>query len=348
MQRDTPLYDDTPHRGASVERQPPDAALTELGRRLPRQVFLGTEGWADARWRGLIYSRQSGTDGLRLYGLTPYSKHPLLRMTALPYRGTPYRPGELLHFLSSVEKPFRFMLPVAHKSLDPMIRDARRMGVGENRDFLRFDAEAWLRELEPAHEMLEDSLGPVVLRMGQFDSGLLKRWQHNGELNTRLEAFLMSVRAFIDERKLPLTLALEIQNGELLTPRVMKMLVAASMAPVVRLSLGMPIALRQVNAIGYWQTSWQEHYAEPPRLPLLVNWAGSASLMFGYRRLGAKSLVASDPVTRATIVDMVCKSIAAGRQAWVWAGNRAEGSAPLTLEAIASGIVARRENSQSL
>lgn len=52
-----PLYDDKPARTAPVERQSPSAEILDLARRLPRGLYLGTDGWADTRWRGLIFPK---------------------------------------------------------------------------------------------------------------------------------------------------------------------------------------------------------------------------------------------------------------------------------------------------
>ena len=66
--------------------------------------------------------------------------------------------------------------------------------------------------------------------------------------------------------------------------------------------------------------------------------------MLSYRKLDAKTLVASDPVTRAMMVMLIEKTLAEGKNAWLWVANRAEGSAPLTLQAIADEIISRRQN----
>lgn len=48
-----------------------------------------------------------------------------------------------------------------------------------------------------------------------------------------------------------------------------------------------------------------------------------------------------DPETRAAAVDLVAAALAAGRPAFVIANNKAEGSAPLTLEKLADALAAR-------
>lgn len=340
-----PLYDDKPARTAPVERQSPSAEILDLARRLPRGLYLGTDGWADTRWRGLIFSESSGTDRLFTYGLTPYSRHPLLKTVAIPWVKSGYRESEWLRFLSSVDETFRFILPLPHPSLDPMLRNPKGMGVGENEHFLRFSPDEWIKPLITPIQMLGRQLGPVVLRLGEFDRGLVKRFVRQGDLITRIEAYLGEVKEFLHASGFEGVLGFEIQNGEWLTPRLMKALKGFQIRPVLRLSLGLPGLLRQQQALAYWETEKREERPIwTPTGPLLIHWAGSPSLMLSYRKLDAKTLVASDPVTRAMMVMLIEKTLAEGKNAWLWVANRAEGSAPLTLQAIADEIISRRQN----
>lgn len=340
-----PLYDDTPARTAPVERQPPSSEVLDLARRLPRGLYLGTNGWADTRWRGLIFSESSGIDRLFTYGLSPYARHPLFKTVAIPWVKSGYRESEWLRFLSSVDETFRFILPLPHPSLDPMVRNPKGMGIGENEHFLKFSPDDWAKHLIAPVQVLGKQLGPVVLRLGEFDRGLVKRYVRQGDLIPRIEAFLGDMKNFLQTTGFEGVLGFEIQNGEWLTPRLMKALKRLQIRPVLRLSLGLPGLLRQQQALAYWETEKRE---ERPTWtatgPVLIHWAGSPSLMLGYRKLDAKTLVASDPVMRAMIVILMEKTLSAGENAWLWVANRAEGSAPLTLKAIADEIVSRRES----
>ena len=162
---------------------------------------------------------------------------------------------------------------------------------------------------------------------------------------TRIEAYLGEVKEFLHASGFEGVLGFEIQNGEWLTPRLMKALKGFQIRPVLRLSLGLPGLLRQQQALAYWETEKREERPIwTPTGPLLIHWAGSPSLMLSYRKLDAKTLVASDPVTRAMMVMLIEKTLAEGKNAWLWVANRAEGSAPLTLQAIADEIISRRQN----
>ncbi len=310
---------------------------------------MGTEGWADARWRNLIYAARSGVDRLQAYGLAPYVKHPLIRCVALPWRAQGYRDSELLSFLSAVDEDFRFLMPLAPASLDPLLRRANGVALGENPNFLHFSPKDWERMALMPLEMLGKRLGALILRIGPFDRGLLRRWRQQGDFATRLESYLTALKQHLSETSQQPQLALEIQNGEWLTPRLMKLLASIDICPVLRLSLGMPNILRQQKAFEYWRVLRANRTAisassdqEREKQPLFIHWAGSPSLSLGYRRLDAQSLVASDPLTRAAIASLIIRTVDEGDDVWVWVENRAEGSAPLTLKALAEALVARR------
>lgn len=50
------------------------------------------------------------------------------------------------------------------------------------------------------------------------------------------------------------------------------------------------------------------------------------------------TIVDDDPATRTTVVSLIRTALGAGRNAWVIANNKAEGSAPLTIERIAQQL----------
>ena len=52
-------------------------------------------------------------------------------------------------------------------------------------------------------------------------------------------------------------------------------------------------------------------------------------------------LVDPDPSTREQVAELVAEAAAAGRETTVVANNKAEGSAPLTLRALAESVLAR-------
>lgn len=331
------LYQDTPESSANVERQPPRREIQELGLRLPRLLHCGTEGWADARWRGIVFSAQSGSQHLRNYGLTPYSQYPLFNMVALPSRATPYRESELLRFEAAVDETFRFLWTVdAH--LDPMLRDAKGIVRGANPQFLVFN-EPWFEQwMAMPQRMLGSKLGPVVLRLGAFDRMTIKHWQQRGALAPLLDRFLSELRTSLENKTLSLTLGLEIQNTDWLTPRMMTLLAQHKVHLVVNLSNGMPNIRRQQQALAFWEELTKEEDASH----LLIHWHSSPSLSLGWRPLPGNKLLASDPLTRSALAALMERYLARSRPVWVWVGNRAEGSAPLTIEALARVLDRRR------
>ncbi|MDY3115127.1 MAG: DUF72 domain-containing protein [Sutterella sp.] len=335
------LYDDAPYRGGPVERLAPTRALSEALWRMPRSLYLGLDGWQDARWRGLIYTPSSSPKRLAQEGLRAYAQHPLLRTVELP-PSNPFGWSERALRVWNEQTPetFRFIVPITLPVLDPMQRDQRGASVAENPQFLEPTSVDWSSVLGAPQTVLGDKRGPVVFRLAAFDRMQIVRWQQRGGLVDRLEAFFETIKAQVDEPTSRLW-ALEVQNAEWLTPRLMNMLKRQGLRPVVSLGMGMKALVHQQRALAYWEGATEVEAWEPTG-DVMIHWKNSPSLSLMYRPLNAQQLVASDVVTRMMIVKLIERTLAAQQRAWVWVGNRAEGSAPLSLIALLEALLKTR------
>jgi len=127
--------------------------------------------------------------------------------------------------------------------------------------------------------------------------------------------------------------ALELRNGELLTPRLMKMLANVEVRYCVGLHDRMPEIERQAAALGVLD-------GDTPG-PLVVRW----NLHRGFLYQAAKQryepfdrLVDEDGETRRILAGMAAAAFKAGRKVWIAVNNKAEGSAPLSLLKLAAEI----------
>jgi len=127
--------------------------------------------------------------------------------------------------------------------------------------------------------------------------------------------------------------ALELRNGELLTPRLMKMLANVEVRYCVGLHDRMPEIERQAAALGVLD-------GDAPG-PLVVRW----NLHRGFLYQAAKQryepfdrLVDEDGETRRILAGMAAAAFKAGRKVWIAVNNKAEGSAPLSLLKLAAEI----------
>ena len=84
---------------------------TDLARRLPEQVRLGTSSWSYPGWHGLVWADELNERRLAKDGLTAYGQHPLLRTVSIDrsfYQ--PLSVGQYTHYASQVPDGFRFIV----------------------------------------------------------------------------------------------------------------------------------------------------------------------------------------------------------------------------------------------
>src|SRR5882757_1653255 len=85
--------------------------LLEVGRRLPKNLHLGTSSLSFPGWAGSVYAEQYKVSVLARHGLRAYAQHPLLN--ALNIDSTFYRPQTAEHFAqqaAEVPANFRFVV----------------------------------------------------------------------------------------------------------------------------------------------------------------------------------------------------------------------------------------------
>lgn len=332
-----PLYDDTPSPTAPVLPAVSDAQTRRLGERLPALVYLGCCGWTSPDWIGGIYAPGSGVKRLAAEGLPAYAAHPLLRTVSLErhYR-RPYGVTELRSLAASVPDDFRFILRSSMTLTDPLVRDRYGKPLGVNNGFLNPEAGAAFLSL--ADRVLGERCGPLLFEIGAFSRSDLKTAEARQAV---IEKFRLFFEALEAKNLTGRTLALELRNPQLLTPRLMKMLRTLGVRPVIGLHAQMPSILRQIRAL--------EHYESPDganpdwRLsgPLLIRWTKSAAIGNLMPQQGCLPS-ASDPTTRAAAAALILRAVKSGMPAYFVAANRAEGSAPDTVQALAESIVRMR------
>ena len=137
--------------------------------------------------------------------------------------------------------------------------------------------------------------------------------------------------------------AVELRNPELLTPRCVRMLRDHGARLCVAIHARMPPAARQSVALHAMDATEDEGDDWRLKGPLVVRW----SLASGFRYEDAKSryapfdrLIDPDIPTRGTLAHLIHVALKSGQPSFVIVNNKAEGSAPLTIEALAERYVA--------
>jgi uncharacterized protein YecE (DUF72 family) len=295
-----------------------DARLVELAARLPRSVRLGTSSWAFAGWAGVVYEKPLPAPVLSREGLATYARHPLLRTVGLDR--TFYAPIPELEYRRLAEQVpagFTFLVKAPQAFTAPFNYDSREPGA----DYL---------DPVPARDLFVD---PCMAGLGEHAGPLVFQFPPQGRAIAREPgAFAGRLAAFLAKLPRGPLYAVELRDRELLAPEVMRALEAGG----ARLCLGVharmpPVAIQAAAATALGVG------------PLVIRW----NLHAGFAYEEAKSryapfdrLVDEDPSTRSAIATLAREASARGDPVWIIANNKAEGSAPLTLERLARAIVA--------
>ncbi len=313
---------------------PVDTALTDLGARLPSNLYLGTSSWSYGGWNGLVYEGEYSDSLLSRKGLAAYSQHPLLRAAGID-RGF-YGPIPLADYLSyaaQVPEHFRFLVKAPASVCDAWLRGPDGAGRLANAAFL--DAAIAIRDfITPATGGLGAKCGPLLFQLSPMGA-----MASEGEgFLPRLDAFLSALPRLDPSLTPHACYAVELRDPAQLTPRFIKCLRARGvrfclsardrLPPVHRQAAAQ--ALMDDDAPGPLVLRWMLHAGRPYEV------AESAYAPFD-------RLVEEDPESRHAIADVVVRTLRAGQPAYVIVSNKAEGSAPLSCARLAQAIAERLE-----
>ena len=330
------LFAPTPGVADEPERPPEPPApapvgepLRQLGGRLPGELRLGTSSWSFPGWTGLVYAREATPDALARDGLPAYARHPLFRTVGVDRTFYGPLPADTFRgWARAVPDGFRFLVK-AHEALTlSRFPHHDRYGARRGEENPTFLDPAYARDavIAPFSEGLGDKAGPLVF---QFPPQDVQALGGPSAFADRLHAFLAALPAG------PLY-AVELRNRELITTDVADVLEDVGAVPVLTVWRHLPPLPQQA-----WRLRVRSASA------LVVRWMLPADL--GYeeaRELYAPfdRLVAEDPGVRGDIAGLAVEALAEGRPVYVTVNNKAEGSAPVSVERLAAAVVERLDS----
>lgn len=305
------------------------ALANALHQRFGGRLRLGTSSWSFPGWHGLVWGRAYGRPTLARRGLTAYHQHPLLRTVSLDrafYR--PLQAPTYAGLAEQVSADFRFVVKAPALVTDATLREAATgKALHANAAFL--DPQRSVAEvLQPALQGLGPALGVLVFQL----SPLPVDWLHDqARLHGALDALWQAVMPALpigDHRPL---VALEVRDAELMTPALAQLLRRHGVRWCAGLHDRMPTMAEQLPML---RAMWPG--------PLVCRW----NLQKGQRYAQAKDawapfdrLQAPDEATREALARVIAGTLAAGETAWVTINNKAEGSAPLSVLALAQAVL---------
>ena len=331
--------DDTSDTSPTFDANLPDGTRTlldaradelwlPLKQRFGERLYLGTSSWSFPGWAGLVWQRgQRLTESqLSRDGLSQYAAQALLRCVSLDR--TFYRAANLAQYerlARQVPDDFRFLVKAPAEITDAVLRDPDSGApLHDNPRFL--DGRVALDSVVlPAARGLGPRLGALVFQL----SPLPRRWLEDPVgLMQRLDLLWRQV---VPELPDGAVAALELRDAPMLMPELFDRLAMAGVRYCVGLHDRMPDAASQVVSMqragaGDFVCRWNLHQG------------------LRYRDAKARwdpfdTMQAPDPTTREALARAVLAALMEGYRAFVTINNKAEGSAPLSVVALAEEIL---------
>ena len=324
---------DSSPNGLRVRPQPPGPETIELAAALPRLAHLGTSSWTFPGWKGLVWDGDYSDAQLSKYGLAAYAQHPLFRCVSLDRAF--YRPLSALQhagYAAQVGEDLRFTVKAPALVTDATVRGESGRATQPNPAFL--NPKLALQEfVQPALTGLGQKLGGLMFHISPLPSALLADMP---ALLQRLATMLHGLTSpdALRQAAPDTVVAVEVRDPHWLTPEFAAVLRAAGATYCLGLHAKMPPIEGQLPML---RALWPG--------PLVCRWNLHRSHgAFGYKEavklyLPFNRLVDEDLLTRSMLARVINATTKAGYPVYATLNNKAEGSAPLSMAALAREIV---------
>lgn len=301
------LFDAGP--AAPIDVAPEAAAHTALAGRIPTGVRLGTSSWSFPGWAGLVYDRTADPKTLSRHGLRAYARHPLLRTVGVDR--TYYEPlpaAAFAEYAAAVPDDFRFVVKATRALVTP--GDDAFLDAGLARDAV----------LEPATAGLGRKLGAILFQFPPTPSGAV------GGPRGFAEALYRFLRDIPDT----VPTAVEIRTPGWFTDDYRA-------------------ALRHGGATHGWVVhprmldldDQRARGGPSPTGPTVIRWMLAPGASYEAARDAWSPfdrLQAPDPHNRDRVARLALEAAAVGSPVFVVINNKAEGSSPRSVAALAERL----------
>jgi uncharacterized protein YecE (DUF72 family) len=311
---------------AKVQPALADPAQQALAKALPPQLRLGTSSWFFPGWAGLIWDGDYEQPVLSKHGLKAYAQHPLLRTVSVDrsfYRAL--SASQFAAYAQQVPEDFRFVVKAPSVVADALVRGEDGRGMQPNPAFLD-PALAVQDFVQPALDGLGAKVGALVFQLSPLPAPMLAQMP---DLLQRLRRMLLALPALRPAAP-DGVIAVEVRNLEFLTPAFAEVLRETGATYCLGLHPKMPPISEQLPML---RALWPG--------PLVCRWnLNRLHGAYGYEEAKQlyepfDKLVHPDPETRGTLARVIAATTGAGHAAYVTINNKAEGSAPLSVLALA-------------
>ena len=319
------------------------SALLDLAARLPEGLRLGTSSWTFPGWAGLVYRGTAPETVLARKGLAAYARHPLLRSVGIDRTFyAPMSAAEMEPLAAAVPEDFRFLVK-AHAALTTPFDQWKRMPYAGRAPVDRFLDAGYATDqvIAPVLEGLGNRAGVILFQFPPLGPPYARTALRFAD---HLSRFLEALPALpVDAQGRGPRYAVEIRNREFLGPAYAATLGARGVVHCLNVHPRMPSPAAQSRLIldGHAIAGIN---ARPPLT--VVRWMLHPAREYVTAReefAPFDQLAAPDVDSRTAVAEEVAAALARQDEVIVIANNKAEGSAPLTLQQLAAALLARTE-----
>lgn len=297
----------------------------ELAAKLPSFVRFGTSSWSFPGWAGVLWKGTPTESALAKTGLEAYARHPLFRTVGLDrsYYG-PLRADEVRSYERQLAKApgFRMIAKVWDEITTAVFPKHPRYGAragSVNPKFL--DPAVLATDVLAAYS--SSAPADFVFELTPMPQGAMDQ----ATLISRVDAFIARLPS--QHRY-----AFELRNADLFGPRWTDMLRANGVAHVYTYWTAMPSLAEQLR-VSRGPTA--KHTVVRLMLPPYTRYAERKADFAPFNKI-----VEAQPDMRTDVADILRAAEASDADdAFVVVNNKAEGSAPLTIRALAAQIISR-------
>lgn len=297
---------------------PPTAAQRVAATRLPPGLRMGTSSWSFPGWSEIVYAQRYSPELLARHGLSAYAQHPLLRAVGVDrsHYGPPDEPT-WRDMAAQVPDDFRFVVKAHELCSLAVIPDHDRYGKRRGQPNALFLDAAYAAEAV---------VGPTVAGLGPKLGTILFQFAPQPvESLGGLDGFTDRLYTFLSHLPPGPSYAVELRNGALIRARYAEALQASGASHCYNAIGGVPPIPEQLRRV-------------PPGPRTLIRWMLRRELRYEdavSQFSPFDRLAAPDAQTRAEIVAAI---LAAAGEVTVIVNNKAEGSSPLSIFALAEAL----------
>jgi uncharacterized protein YecE (DUF72 family) len=302
--------------------QPSFEDEARLAARVPRHVRLGTSSWTFPGWSGICYPPHTTERELKDRGLELYAKYPLFGTVGIDRSHyAPLAEAELARYAAQLPPGF----PAVMKAWSALTTEVDPR-TGEHLSTY-LDPETFEREVAgPVRRAFRDRLGAIVL---EFPPRRGRAIPTPEAFADRLDAFLAAVAG-------DLPLSIELRNRELLSTPYLQVLAHHRVGHVLNWWEAMPDLGQQLRLPGVMPA---DVVVTRILLPPGTRYEAQRERMAPFDRL-----VDESPAMRADVLALARATAALGKTLLVIVNNKAEGSSPLTVRALAESLATMNDD----